>query len=140
MFQPNLERLDENIRAIKDQVDEVLLVDNGSHNIDEIRNKFNDSVSIIENGSNLGVAAALNCIMEYGSSNSFDWVITLDQDSVCMPGLVDAYKRNSSLQDAGVLTCRILDRNITDNELDDEQNEDFREVKRCITSASFCSV
>ena len=115
-------------------------MDNGSDNLDQVKEEFCDRVSYIENGENLGIAAALNKMMDYGADNGFQWVVTLDQDSVCNPGLVDEYKKFSNIDDAGIITCRILDRNTTGDEIGQEQEEDCREIKRCITSASFCSV
>ena len=140
LFKPDIARLKDNITAIRDQVDEIVLVDNGSDNLDDVKAIFGDEVKYIENGENLGIAAALNKMMDYGLENGFQWVVTLDQDSVCNPGLVDEYKKFADIPDAGMITCRIMDRNTTGDEIGEEQEEDCREIKRCITSASFCSV
>lgn len=140
LYQPDTERLTENINAIRNQVDAILLVDNGSNNLDKVKEISGDTVFYIENGANLGIAAALNKIMRYAAENGYEWVLTLDQDSVCNEGLVDEYRKYTYLEDAGVMTCRILDRHLTEDEMSEEQSEDVREAKRCITSASFCSV
>ena len=84
LFNPDLERLNENISAVITQVDNVLLVDNNSNNLEEIEKKFckNEKISLLKNSSNLGIATALAQIMEYASQQQVDWVLTLDQDQL----------------------------------------------------------
>lgn len=50
-YNPEMQRLEENINAIIGQVDEVVLVDNGSANIKEIEQKWENAskISIIKN-------------------------------------------------------------------------------------------
>lgn len=80
LYNPDIGRLIENYNAIVNQVDDVLIIDNGSDNYNDIDNYFNDKkVQIIRNYNNLGIATALSQIMEYASSNEFDWVLTLDR-------------------------------------------------------------
>lgn len=90
LFNPDVDRLKENVNAIIQQVDDLILIDNGSGNINEVKAiHFHDKkYTIIENGNNLGIATALGQIMEYGIQYGYDWVLTLDQDSVCRPGLI----------------------------------------------------
>ena len=83
-YNPNIERLNENINAVIDGA-EIIIVDNNSENINDIEyiiNKY-PNIKIIKNSKNLGIAKALNQAMEYGYMNSYDWMLTLDQDSVC---------------------------------------------------------
>lgn len=139
LYNPDIERLRENVESIIDQVDEVLLVDNGSHNIEEVGvfvERY-DRCGLIKNRSNLGIAAALNLVFDYALENAFDWVLTLDQDSICSNGLIDEYKKYLTLERVGMLTCIIKDRNINIHELEGQSN--CEEVQRCITSGAFCS-
>ena len=69
LYNPDIGRLIENYNAIVNQVDDVLIIDNGSDNYNDIDNYFNDKkVQIIRNYNNLGIATALSQIMEYASS------------------------------------------------------------------------
>lgn len=79
-FNPDIERLCENLKAASPQVGKILIVDNGSVNTD----KFDglDSVSYIKSLSNMGIAWALNRAFEWAHENGFNWLLTLDQDSV----------------------------------------------------------
>ncbi len=138
LFNPDIERLKQNAAAILPQVDCLLAVDNGSTNLEEIEKALPDSVRYLENGRNMGIAAALNSILHFAEENNYDWFITLDQDSVCEAGLIENYKQHIALPSAAVLSCTIVDRNIKamSNRTAEQQTV---EIKECITSASFCN-
>ena len=92
-YNPDAQRLAENIAAIRPQVDRVILVDNGSNNAAERLRPFSDAadIQIIFNDQNAGIAAALNQIMRAAEAGGYHWCVTLDQDSVSPDGMVDAY-------------------------------------------------
>ena len=139
LYNPDIDRLNQNIKAVSSQVDEVVLVDNGSGNIDEVKNNIKNSVTFIYNDKNVGIARALNEGFEYAIKNEYDWVLTLDQDSVTEKHLVEIYKKYLHLPDIGMLTCNFVDRN-ANVFLEEKQEDEYYTVSRCITSASFCSV
>ena len=140
LYNPELDRLEENISAILGQVDKVFCIDNGSKNIREVegflKKKFPE-VSLKKNAENLGVAAALNQIFSYGKEKGFAWVLTLDQDSVCPENLMKEYRKYWKLEGVGVLSPRIIDRNFQKNT---EAGVAYEEIDKCITSASLTSV
>lgn len=140
LFNPEIDRLSENITAILNQVDKLICVDNGSKNIKEveifIKKRFPE-VTIKKNAENLGVAAALNQIFSYGKEKGFKWVLTLDQDSVCPENLMKEYRKYMGKEGVGVLSPRIIDRNFQKNT---EAGLAFEEVDKCITSASLTSI
>ena len=85
LYNPDEDRLVENIQAVVGQVDETILIDNNSSNIEKIKkrvNELNYNINIIENSKNNGIAFALNQILEYAIDNNYEWFLTLDQDSV----------------------------------------------------------
>lgn len=139
LYNPDIQRLKDNYLAIAEQVDSVVLVNNGSNNWEKIKDELSQwNVEIINNEENRGIATALHQIMEFGITIGTDWVITLDQDSVCRPGLIDAYKQWIHLDKAGILTCVIEDRNFSIGS-GFAEGEKWKEIKQCITSASFIS-
>lgn len=78
--------------SVKNQVDEVVIVDNGSGQdtiivLNEIEKE--EKVKIIYNKENLGIAAALNQGINYAMNKGYDWVLTLDHDSKVTPGMID---------------------------------------------------
>lgn len=140
LYNPELKRLTENYESIAGQTDGVVFIDNASENIGQVEELFGDRVGIVRNTQNLGVAAALNQMFAYAIENGFDAVLTLDQDSVAMPGLVEKYKENANAENAGLITCKIIDRNFGHDRLDDKQKQWIEEQEFAITSGSFCSV
>lgn len=138
LFNPEIERLKQNIDAILPQVDGIVCVDNGSSNLTTVKKSLPSKIDYIENGHNLGIAAALNRILQYAKAACYEWFITLDQDSVCKPGLIDDYRQYVNLPAAGMLTCRIVDRNFSAKSKYEPTTVPI-EIDECITSAAFCN-
>ena len=94
LYNPEISLLKKNIEAIRNQVTKVVLVDNGSNNYQDVQRLLNDydNTYLISNGDNLGIAKALNQIMEMSKEDGAQWVLTLDQDSVCPDGMVQKYQ------------------------------------------------
>ena len=136
LYNPDIPRLLQNIKEIKEQVDQLICIDNGSTNLTSVRTCLSKEIEIVELKENLGIAAALNRILEYAAREQFDWFLTLDQDSVCMPKLVDHYRLYTETPKAGILSCVIQDRNFNSEE---KSIETLQEIAECITSASLCN-
>jgi rhamnosyltransferase len=156
VYNADREKLLENVSAIIGQVDGLLLVDNGSEHVNEteewLNHKLNekqsnqcfDQTAKLEeffsskilwekNHQNLGVAKALNQMFEYAEEKGYDWVLTLDQDSVCPQNMITEYKKYIDLPALGILTPLLLDRNY--DRVAESQGE-YEELKDCITSGS----
>lgn len=143
-YNPNLERLKQNVAAISNQVDKVLIVDNGSDNIDEIEKlslTYNNIVTI-KNKKNMGIAFAMNRIGEYAFQQGYEWFMTLDQDSICPENLISTYfkyvKDNVGIiapyihfNSSFILSLMHLNKRAT------EERDDVREVKYVISSGQF---
>lgn len=112
-FNPNIQRLHENINFAVNQVKRVVIVDNGSNNINNIEKLVDNysNIELLKLDENKGIAYALKQIMIYAIKNKYDWVLSLDQDSVCDNNLINIYKDNMQLPSVGMLTCNIVDRN-----------------------------
>lgn len=111
-YEPELERLAENISGIVGQVNAVLVYDNGSSNADEIATLVASypTVTLLRSSSNSGVAAALNRVAEAAVGRGAQFVVTLDQDSVSTPGMV-AVLSDEMKAGVGIVTPYIVDRN-----------------------------
>lgn len=86
-FNPD-ETIISNVAALIPQVDEVVVVDNGSDCYSQRYIKHltrNFGIKVIYNQANLGIAAALNVGVNYAIQGKYDWVATFDQDSLA-PG------------------------------------------------------
>lgn len=81
----------ENIAALRGQVDEIIIVDNGS-GVDskELLGQLarQSGLSIVYNQENLGIAAALNTGVKLAKAAGHDWIVTFDQDSKVTPGMI----------------------------------------------------
>lgn len=137
-YHPNRQRLIENIMSLHCQVDHVLIIDNGSEELEFIKDIACTNVSVVRNGENLGMAKALNILLNFALENKYEWMITMDQDSILLEGIVERYLSYSHLNDVAAMTCFIQDRNL--QEQLDIINIDFKYVKECITSGCFCNV
>lgn len=138
LFNPDIERLKENIISIYNQVDKLYLYNNGSNNTEEIKlllRKFPE-VSFIQNNENVGLATALNILAMHAETDGYDWVVTLDQDSVAPANLIKEYKNCSSDPDVGMLCCKIIDRNFGERLNDKWHDKGVEIVGLCIASAS----
>lgn len=137
LFNPEVGRLKENIEAISCQVDKLVFIENGSKKLDYL-NEINCKNGIfIYNKENLGIAHALNQILNYAANNNFEWALTLDQDSVASPNLIQVlaqYVRN----DIGIICPKVIDRNFSVKE--DNDIRPLVDVNECITSGSLTNV
>jgi len=136
LYNPSIERLKMNIESIYLQVDKVVLINNGSSNRNAIYDIISlfSNIEIIDNDSNKGIAKALNQIAEYAITNGAEWVLTLDQDSICDKDLISNYEQHTLLPDVASITCRINDRNIN---LEKNIMNSSEFVDSCITSANY---
>lgn len=142
-YNPNIERLNENLTALLRQVLYIYIVDNGSSNISEIEELIrNKKIHIKKYDKNMGIAQALKEIMVYAKSTNFGWVLTVDQDSIIENDLIEKYIEYSNMpecSDVGMFTCLIKDRNFDDKKYE-FQVQNVIEVPYCITSAAFTNV
>lgn len=136
-FNPDILGLKRNIAAIAPQVDKILIVDNGSFNIESIKN-ISDNIEIIELKVNKGIAYALRRIAEFAINEKYEWFLTLDQDTVVCDDIINKYSKYFKLADAGILTCNYLNRGdekiLTSSW--NKNNSEYSIAKFCITSAS----
>lgn len=135
LYNPDEDRLVENIQAVVGQVDETILIDNNSSNIEKIKkrvNELNYNINIIENSKNNGIAFALNQILDYAIDNNYEWFLTLDQDSVIKESLIKKYKKNEN-ELIAMMTCGIEDRNVGKI----HNNIAVEEIEKCITSGAY---
>lgn len=142
-YNPTLERLAENINALLSEkgIGLLYIVDNGSANVDRIRlmTLENERILLIEKGINKGIADALNTLCRKAMENGYDWLLTMDQDSVISSGFLKHYDDLvKSSPSAGIACCRVEDRNFGRMYNAPEAGSDM--VERCITSGSMMSL
>lgn len=110
LYHPDVQ-IGENILALSEQVDNIVIVDNGSDpSIQSLLENMYLKLHIIRNQSNLGIAAALNIGVIQAKRLGCEWVATFDQDSKVTPGMIsqmlqvyEAYPNKGML--AGLSPC-----------------------------------
>lgn len=139
LYNPEIVRLKENIETVLDQVDSIVFIDNGSDNYNEVElllSRYN-KVFAFRNMENLGIAKALNQIVDYAERQGAEWVLTLDQDSVAERDLIFHYKKYVNLSRCAIISCIIVDRNST---VKAEVHGEYEEIPECITSGCLMKV
>lgn len=138
-YNPDLDRLRENIEHIKEQVEVVFIADNGSTNIDSVFNLSAEyrNVRLVKLPENQGIARALNILCKSAYEMSYDWIITLDQDSVSPDALVSSLVHFVG-EDIAVISPNIEYRN--NNQYTYHTTETSAIVEWAITSASLTSL
>ncbi|MCX7112079.1 MAG: glycosyltransferase family 2 protein [Proteobacteria bacterium] len=116
-YHPTKEIID-NVRALVDQVDEVVIVDNGSGSATKeflSQLKCHTNVSVVYNQENIGIAAALNIGVKKAQVNDHQWVATFDQDSQATPRMIEtmlqAYDAYPQKEKVASLSSRYKDIN-----------------------------
>lgn len=88
-YNPEMDLLEQNINAVIGQVDKLLVYENGSENRAEIVSLCKGKgIEVILNEENEGVAGPLYDGVEYAKKNGYEFIFTLDQDSVVSDGMV----------------------------------------------------
>lgn len=139
LYNPELDRLKENITSIANQVSKVIVVDNGSSNINEIKEEVYKykNIIFIDNKINKGIAKALNQILGWCKENKFRWVLTLDQDTVCPLDLIEKMSKYIDRENIAIISPKIIDRNF---ETEDKYRTGYEYIEKAITSASLTNV
>ena len=100
---PDAGRLIEGLEAVLPQVDEVIVVDNGSRVpvLDQIESM--GQVTVLRLDKNCGIAYAQNCGIAWAKGVQADFVLLLDQDSIAGAGMVGLLRQaHDRLDEAGI--------------------------------------
>lgn len=142
-YNPEIELLQKNLLSTHNQIERILIVDNGSQNIDNITkllSKLDFNVEIIKLERNSGIAFALNIGIKFFKEKGFGWVLTLDQDSILPIGYVDklSQRKEFKLKDTGILGAKYQD--ISRNELISNYKDEIVNNPFLITSGSLTNI
>lgn len=89
LYNPDLQVLD-NLDSIKDQVAVLYVVDNSDGTEALLCSELaaHKNISILHNNGNIGIATALNRAAKNALLEGYDFLLTLDQDSRPLPGMI----------------------------------------------------
>ncbi|MDB1565702.1 glycosyltransferase [Lacticaseibacillus paracasei] len=135
IYHPNVARLIQCLTSVINDVDKIYIFKNDNTNIDF----FSDpKIHILAEAKNLGLSHALNLIMREAQKDGFQWVVTLDQDSILPPGMIAAFTEHFK-PGVGIICPQVIDKRRAYMQ-PDLTNEPVTEVSEAITSASCTSV
>ncbi len=144
LYNPDISRLIEVIEAIYNQVQSVCVFDNGSKNWTEVKKEIEDAyhneIICIRNEVNAGIGYATNRIFEEALKLGFDWVLTLDHDTICPHKLITEYKKVSIDNTLGMICPSVIDKEIVSNTWKPNNKTAVELVDRCIQSGALVSV
>lgn len=140
-YNPELKRLQNNINSIVEQVNNILIIDNNSSNIKEIENKFiNKKIKILKNKENIGIASALNKGLNYAQKNKYNYILTLDQDSISTNNMVKELRNGFRKEkNIGIVSPSVFDLNVK-KYMTKKIEHRYEEVEWSITSGGLCKV
>ncbi|MCT3064587.1 glycosyltransferase [Lactiplantibacillus pentosus] len=110
-FNPDIPQFRRVLDSVSDQVSNIKVIDNGSANIKDIRNliDYYADVELIPLNENFGIAKAQNVGFQELESLAYDWVLTLDQDTVIPTDYIERLIINTDLKDAAIITGAYID-------------------------------
>lgn len=132
VFNPdNEERINKSLQSILNQVEKVYIFDNSTqqHNV-----VFPAGVTFLSEHENKGIAYALNRIMEKACLDGYEWLVTMDQDSILPSNIIKAYTQHMDDESIGIICPQVIDSRRSYMETIKEPKQEF--VDFCITSAS----
>lgn len=94
-FNPEKDQVSASVTALMEQGCDVILVDNASPNVAELREFVGvvegpkgSACQLVELDSNLGLGAAHNIGIRHAQEHGYDYVLIMDQDSLPLPNMV----------------------------------------------------
>lgn len=139
----------ERVKHINQQVDKVVIIDNHSseaclHMMRKLSTEM--GVHLILNKENLGVATALNQGVRYAIDHGYTWVLTMDQDTLAYPtmvqNLITAYNDCPFREKVGLVGSSFREGNTGKNMPCGKENgnRSWLEVRGVITSGSLMAI
>ena len=143
-YEPDPDRLIMAVNALKAQAAHIYIVDNASSNEEVFSRLLSqdpvaDKISWIRNEENLGVAAPLDDLLSRASNDGYQWLLSMDQDSVFEEGALKILHQTGEEYHAA-LVCPLAADPRRKNEPPAKKEDLISEVPFCITSGSLMNI
>lgn len=112
IFKPDKSRLKQALNQVLKQHCPVFLYKNSDDEITEEAITYvakNYNVYIFGDGKNRGLAFALNELMKVADDKGYEWMLTLDQDSVIPTNMINSYYQYVDRKDLGIIAPQVID-------------------------------
>ena len=132
----NIQRFHDSLQSVLCQFSKVYLFDNSTEKIEHM--PFGNNVVYMTEHKNLGIAYALNRMMEQAEQDGFQWLVTMDQDSILPDNMVEAYGAHIYEPNVAIICPQVIDKRRVYMTVKTEPAEEL--VEECITSGSCTSI
>ena len=138
-FCPEISRLKQSLQSVTAQAEKVFVVDNHSENLSEVKKLVMSfpNVALLENEQNNGIAKALNQMCELAEKEGYEWILTLDQDSLIPKDLLKIFQNYLSEEKIGIICPAVY---YEGWEKKAESRPPTEYVSACMTSASLTKI
>ena len=138
-FCPEISRLKQNLQSVTAQAEKVFVVDNHSENLSEVKKLVMSfpNAALLENEQNNGIAKALNQMCELAEQEGYEWILTLDQDSLIPRDLLKIFQNYLSEEKIGII-CPAVYYEGWEKKVESEAPTEY--VSACMTSASLTKI
>lgn len=136
LFNPDIPRFEKCLSAILEQTELVLLFDNVGNQ--KKYGDVNDKIVYMTDNQNKGIAYALNKIMFEAKKRGFDWVVTMDQDTILPSNYVAEISQYENIPNVAIFAPQVIDKRRIYMTI--EEGENLKDIDFCITSASFTNL
>lgn len=134
LYNPDIDRFNKCLESIRNQVDKIYVFNNGDH----LDNITIDNVTFLTEGINKGISHALNTIASMAEKEGYDWLLTMDQDSILPDGMVEDFEKYTNEKNVGIICPQVIDKRRS--YLTAIESQEVKELEMCITSASLTSI
>lgn len=137
LYNSDYERLLKCLDSLNEQVELIIAFDNSPQILEE--NKIckleeNYQCKYIYSGENLGMPEALNRIMQMAKNEGYEWVLTMNPDSIVPSNMMGVYSNYFNDEKIGMICPQVIDKRRKYMKADMSKGNQF--VHMCITSAA----
>lgn len=140
-YNPDIDLFAKVIEAVACQVERVYIYDNASKNIGDVNLllKKYDNIKTVMALNNDGIAKALNTLCRMALDDNFEFILTLDHDTVICDDFVSECMQIIGEKNVAIVCPRVHYVGFTVKE-EGNINDIFTEVEACMTSGSLMSL
>lgn len=129
-----------NIKSYINYVEKLYIIDNSENNNQELLDNLkNSKIEYIFNGDNLGMAKALNKACNMAKKEDYEWILTMDQDSVFSKDNIEKYLKIFSYiknKNVGIISPH----HILKNDIKNLGNNTFLKTDSVMTSGNILNL
>lgn len=131
----------DNIKSYIDCIEVLFVIDNSeqvSNTLIEKLLSLSSKVEYLPQGENIGIASALNLASEYAANKSFNWLLTMDQDSYFLNSeFFNLWENESNKQQVGLFAASYTKKY---DQWQKNYSNNYNEIHYAITSGNIINL